>query len=158
MSPHTAHPSRRAFAAAFLLALAVVNARAGTPDPEPVPWTPPASPWEFRAELYGWLTSLDGDIGLHGRTTHMDASFDELFDHIDMAAALQLELRNGRWRFVADGFYCALSESGTPPGPRYDSANIKMKQFIGEFDVAYRFADGHAGFADVYGGFRYNYT
>lgn len=33
-----------------------------------------------------------------------------------------------------------------------------MKQFIGELDATFRIAEGPAGFFDVYGGFRYNYT
>ena len=154
MTAHTLRPSFAALSTMFLFGASITSAWCGTPESVIVPAAPAASPWELRAEMYGWLTGLDGDMGIDGHMTHLDASFSEIFDHIDMAAAMQLELRNGRWGFIADGFYCTLSDAGTPPGPLYDQAKIKMKQFIGEMDVAYRVVDGPCGFTDVYAGFR----
>jgi hypothetical protein len=118
--------------------------------------SPAASPWEFRLEPYGWLTGLDGTLGVAGLTTEMTAGFDEIFDVLDMAAALQFEARNGRFGIIADGFYADLGDSGSPPGPLYDSVGVDFKQFIGELSLAYRVYESPRGFVDLYSGFRYN--
>jgi hypothetical protein len=116
----------------------------------------PSSEWQFRIEPYGWLTGLNGTTGVGPLTTDLDASFSEIFDNINMAAALQFEARNGRWGIIADGFYADLGGSGSPPGPLYDSVKVGMKQFIGELSLAYRIYESPDGYVDVYGGIRYN--
>lgn len=114
------------------------------------------SGWEFRIEPYGWLTGLDGSIEVGPLISNIDASFSDILDNINMAAALQFEARNGRWGIIADGFYADLGASGSTPGPLYDSVSLGMKQFIGELSVAYRVYESPKAFVDVYGGIRYN--
>jgi len=131
---------------------------AGTPT-EPTVQVPPASAssdWEFRVEPYGWLTGLEGTTGVSPLITELDQSFSDIFDYLEMAAALQFEARNGCWGFLADGFYAELGGEGSTPGPLYDRAEIDMKQFIGELAVAYRIYDSPSAFVDIYGGIRYN--
>lgn len=106
--------------------------------------------------MYGWLTGLDGDMGIGGFDVGVDESFLDIIDDIDFAAALRFEARNGRWGAIVDGFYVDLGTSGNPPGALYDSASTELKQFIGELAVAYRVYEGSSGFVDVYGGLRYN--
>lgn len=120
--------------------------------------TPPAptSSWEFRIEPYLWLTGLNGTIGVRSLSTDIDSSFGDVFDKLDMAAALQFEARNGRWGIIADGFYADLGADGTTPGPIYEDVNLEMQQFFGELAVAYRIYEGPNGFVDLYGGMRYN--
>jgi hypothetical protein len=140
---------------AFMLTLSGI-ASAGAPA-DPVIETPPASSgWEFRIEPYGWLTGLDGRTGVGPLVAGIDQSFSDIFDNLDMAAALQIEARNGRCGIIADGFYADLGGSGSTPGPLYDTVEVDMKQFIGELSLAYRVYDSPNGFVDVYGGIRYN--
>ena len=127
---------------------------------EPVIAPAPAanpSPWEFRIEPYGWLTSLDGTVGVDYRTGSLDAGFDDIWDVLDFAAAMQVELRNDRWGIIADGFYSDLSQSFTPPTRLHTDGNFEMQQFIGELYTAYRFTGSPCGFVDAYAGVRYNY-
>lgn len=121
-----------------------------------VPSRSSSSDWEFRVEPYGWLTGLEGTTGVSPLITEIDQSFSDIFDYLEMAAALQFEARNGCWGFLADGFYAELGGGGSTPGPLYDQAEIDMKQFIGEVAVAYRIYDSPSAFVDVYGGIRYN--
>lgn len=149
------------FAAPCLLPLAAAalsgTALAGVPDATvDIAPSKPASGWQFRAEPYGWLTGLDGTTGVGPFVTELSPSFADIFDKIDMAAALQLEARKGRWGIMADGFYADLGGSGSTPGRVYDTVELDMKQFIGELSVAYRVYECPQGFVDVYGGFRYN--
>ncbi|MES2438084.1 MAG: hypothetical protein V4584_03410 [Verrucomicrobiota bacterium] len=139
------------------IALAVTaTSRAGTPAEAPVEMPPSASPWEFRASMYGWLTGLDGTTGVGGLSSNVDVTFLDIVDDLRMAAALQLEARHEKWGILADGFYVNLGASGPTPGPIYDHVDIKLRQFIGELSLAYRVYDGPTAFVDLYGGMRYN--
>lgn len=116
----------------------------------------PSSEWEFRASPYGWLTGLDGTVGVGGLTGEIDQSFSDILPSLKMAAALQFEARNGRWGIIADGFYADMGASSNPPGPLYDYVNVDIKEFLGELDIAYRVYEGPSGFVDIYAGLRYN--
>jgi hypothetical protein len=132
-------------------------AYAGTVASDAVaPVSPDVSDWSFRLEPYAWLTGLDGSTGVGPLVTEISPSFSDIFENLEMAAALQFEARNGRWGFIADGFYAKLGDSGTPPGPLYDSIDVDIKQFIGELAVAYRVYESPSAFVDIYGGIRYN--
>lgn len=137
-----------------------VPAHAGEKDGkalETPPVQPPPSPWSFRIEPYGWLTSLDGTLGARGLTTDVDIPFfNEILDHLDMAAALQLEVRYNRWGLLLDGFYADLGGGGNPPGPFYSDANVDIQQGLVEVALAYRVVEGKYGFVDLFAGARYN--
>jgi hypothetical protein len=136
----------------------LVSASAGSTE-EPLGAQSPATPasgWQFSIKPYGWLTGLDGQTGVGPIVSDIDVSFSDIIDNIEMAAALQFEARNGRWGVIADGFYADLGASGSTPGPIYDTAELDMKQFIGELSVAYRVYESPSVFIDVYGGIRYN--
>src|SRR5688572_5697268 len=141
--------------AGFLCAaLTAMSAAATSTD---LPIAPAANPdWEFRASMYGWLTGLDGSTGVGGLTSNLDVGFPDIVDDLKMASALQFEARHDKWGILADGFYVALGNSGSTPGPFYDSAGLHMKQFIGELSLAYRVHDSPSGFVDLYAGMRYN--
>jgi hypothetical protein len=117
----------------------------------------PSSPWEFRIEPYGWATGLDGTVGAAGFTTHADVGFEEIFDHLDMALALQLEARRGRWGILADGFYAKIGDVGDTPGPLYASVSADLQQVIAQIAIAFRLCEGKWGFVDILAGGRYNY-
>lgn len=118
--------------------------------------SPSASPWEFRITPYGWLTGIDGSTGPQNFTGDIDAGFDDVFDVLEMAAALQFEARTGRWGFMADAFYAELGNSGTLPGPLQANINLDFKQFLGELAVLYRVSESTDSFLDLYAGIRYN--
>jgi hypothetical protein len=130
-------------------------AAAGQPEPAPIITPPAASPWEFRLTPYAWLTAIDGTNGPSAEPAEVDASFSDIADVLDMAAALQFEARHGRWGFLADGFYSELGASGTSKGPAQADVDISFEQFIGELEVMYRVADCPDYFVDVYAGLRY---
>jgi opacity protein-like surface antigen len=119
--------------------------------------TPPASsPWEFRITPYAWLTAIDGSTGPTGFVSDIDAGFDDIFDVLEMAAALQFEARYGRWGFMADAFYAELGNSGTLPGPLKTNIDLDFEQFLGEASVFYRVSEAPRSFVDLYAGIRYN--
>ena len=138
------------------LCASAILASAGEPAAPPIVTPPASSPWEFRITPYAWLTAIDGTNGPSANPAEVDASFRDLADFIEMAAALQLELRRGRWGLLADGFYSELGNSGTAPGPAQAHVDIDFEQFLGELEILYRIADCPDYFVDAYAGVRYN--
>ena len=116
----------------------------------------PSSDWEFRLEPYLWAPGLYGSVGARGINADLDKSTIDILEDLKIAAAMQFEARYHRWGFIMDGFYADVGSSGNTPGPLYSSANVDLKQFIGEVSVAYRIFESPKGFVDIYGGFRYN--
>jgi hypothetical protein len=147
-----------ALRASIVAGITLASAFGGTAEPIVTP-EPSAAPsaWEFRIEPYGWLTSLDGTVGILNQTADLNAGFDDIWDVLDFAAAMQIELRNGCWGIIADGFYSDLSQDFTPPTGLHTDGNFEMQQFLGELYAAYRFNESPAGFLDAYAGFRYTY-
>ncbi len=140
------------------LLISLTPALAGPLEKEIIQPPAPVSPWQFRLEAYGWLTSLEGTSGVGSFQTNIDAPFfNEILDHLDFAAAMQLEVRKGRWGVMADGFYAKLGAAGDTPGPLYASATADLQQVLAEVVVTYRVFESRAGFVDVYAGGRYNY-
>lgn len=142
----------------LLLLGAAAMAKAGTPAADTVmPVTPEEeSGWTFRVEPYGWLTGLNGQTGIGPLIADVDQSFSDIFQNLDMAAALQVEARKGRLGILADGFYADLGDSGNAPGPFYDEVEVDIKQFMGELAVAWRVYESPRAFIDLYAGARYN--
>ncbi len=129
-------------------------ARSGT-IAEQIPSVQETQDWKFEASFYGWLTGLNGSTGVGVLTPNIDVSFLDIADDLKMAAALEFEIRHGRWGLITDLFYVKLGASGSTPGPIYDSVEIELQQFIGELSLAYRVIDEPSGFFDVYAGVRY---
>jgi hypothetical protein len=150
--------SRSILTAALVLAVSPGLASGGIAESVviEIPPSPSASPWVFEASLYGWLVGIDGTTGVGPLTSTIDASFSDIFDYLNMAAAMRLEARNDRWGVIADGFYADLGASGNPPYEIYEHVDVSMKEFLGELSVAYRVYEGPRGFIDVYAGIRYN--
>lgn len=140
------------FCATSLLALAEPS----NPESAPIDMPPRFDPWEFRITPYAWLTAIDGTTGPIGFPADIDAGFDDVFDVLEMAAALQFEARTGRWGFMADVFYAELGNSGVLPGPLQTNVDVSFEQFLGEFVVFYRVAESEQNFVDLYAGVRHN--
>lgn len=58
---------------------------------------PPTGISASRPTPDAWLTALDGTSGPQGLPAEFDAGFDDSSDVLEVAAALQLEARKGRW-------------------------------------------------------------
>jgi hypothetical protein len=68
-----------------------------------------ADAWRFEITPYLWAASLDGSIGFGSLPdVEVDASFDDLFENVDFAAATFFTARKGRWSILADVSYVGL--------------------------------------------------
>jgi hypothetical protein len=100
--------------AAALAALATAGpALAADPLPSPPPEETaarPASDWRFQATLYGWLTAVDGDLGIRNLpTVPVNASLSDVLQDLDGAVMGSFAASNGNWLFLADLVLARLS-------------------------------------------------
>ena len=113
--------------------------------------------WAFIIEPYLWGLGVDGTVGVKRFDTHVDYNPVTVVKHLDWGIMAKGEVRKGKWGILGDGFFAQLSASGSPPGPLYHNANIKLQQGMVELALAYRIIDDRRGFVDIYAGARYNY-
>jgi len=122
------------------------------PPPPPTP-SPPPPEWNVRVALYGWVESLDGDMGVAGKTAPVSIGFDDILEDLDLAVMGVMEVSCGRWSFVADINYAQLGGS-TSNG--IDTITMDLDQFLGNFDVAYTAIENETTRLSIYAGARVN--
>lgn len=126
------------------------------------PVTPEVQPvatedgWTFKFAPYFWAASLSGDAGNFGLpTVHVDASFGDIFDHLDFAAMAAGEARYGPYSIFTDIIYSKISGTGaTPRGALATSASLDSKTFAGLLGVGYSLLEDDAGQLDIVAGAR----
>jgi len=142
-----------------LVAISMAGSAFAGPTAEPVvipPSPTPDSGWEFRIEPYAWLTGLNGNISRGPLTLAIDQGFSDIVDDLNMAAALQMEARNGCWGIMFDGFYADIGTSAETMSPLYGEGKVGLKQILVELDLAYRLHETPRSFIDLFAGVRYN--
>ena len=141
---------------ASLLAFAPLSTTAGSAEAPAYDLQEPAAPssdWHWKANLYGWAESLDGNVTLRGRYVPVDIDFDDILENLDFAIMGSAQVNYGRWGFIADMSYAELSGSSYTPR---SVINTDLKQLIGNFAVAYEIVTGESRRLDVYAGVRVN--
>lgn len=118
--------------------------------------TPEKDEWSFAVAPYVWFASLQGDVAAFPALppASIDASFSDIFEHLDPSLMLAGEIRNDRFGFLADIIYIRLSADGATPGPLFSSADANLSNFIGTFEGAFRVVDGDGLDIDLLGGIR----
>jgi hypothetical protein len=95
---------------------------------------PPTNKWEFSLTLYGWATSMNGDITARGHTVDVNEDFIEIVEKSDSLLAWMsyFEARKGRFAFFTDfvwadiGFPGHFNITKSPLG-RFDRATLNVK-------------------------------
>lgn len=151
---NTKTTATKTIAAAMLLS--AIPATAGTTVPSltsPTPMATTESGWHWRVGLNGWIQAVEGDVTVRGRNVDVDWGMDDVLDNLDFAAMGVVEVGRGRWSFVADVDYAELSGS---MNTRLTYDTLDLKQFIGNFVVAYNVVDNGTTHFDAYAGARVN--
>lgn len=102
-------------AVAAVLAACAIAGPAGAADPvappDPQTAAAPASDWRFQATLYGWLTAVNGDLGIRRLpTVPVDASLSDVLQNLDGAVMGTFTASNDNWLFLADLVLARLSQ------------------------------------------------
>ena len=150
--------TKLSFVAGALFA-AVGGVAAGPIELEPKETAPPptitqSEPWYFNIGVPGWLAFVSGDIGLHGTSTHVDVSFDQILTHLTGIATLSAEARYGRFGVYGDFLYMSLS-AGIYNNGLIKKVDLGLSQYIADGEVYYRVLEGPRGWLDLRAGGRY---
>lgn len=111
--------------------------------------------WTFKANLYGWAQSLDGDIDIRRISVPVEIGFDDIIKDLDIAFMGAFEARYGKWGFMADIVYAELSSDGSVLGGRIPF-EFNQDQLVGNFIASYAIVDSDPIKFAVYGGMRVN--
>ncbi len=153
----------------FLVGVCAQAGPAGTGSSADLGSGPPALPperyetrqWTLSFTPYGWLTGLNGDTTVKGRTTDIDADAFEVLEHLDGAPWMSYaEARAGRLALYNDIVYAPIgvdaSSARSFRGLSVDATlGVDIEQAIIEAGAAYEIARwGHTA-VDVLAGARY---
>jgi hypothetical protein len=89
--------------------------RAGTLELQPKESVPPtitqSEPWQFTIAAPGWLSSVNGTIGVRGVNADIDVPVDEVLQHLDMIFAMRAEAQKGPFGIFGEVIYIGLSDN-----------------------------------------------
>ncbi|ASP69383.1 hypothetical protein [Sinorhizobium meliloti] len=145
-----------AFAASCLLGSSALAADIYSPMTPQAREITTESGWTFSFAPYFWAAGLSGDIGQFGLSAvDVDASFSDVFDHLDFALMATAEARNGPYSIFGDAIYIKLSGQGaTPRGFLADDVELATETFAGLLGAGYAIYDDDSSRLDIVGGLR----
>jgi hypothetical protein len=108
----------------FLFAGAAVAAigslAAGTLELQLKETAPPtitqSEPWQLTISSPGWLTSINGTIGIRGLNADIDITLDEILQHLDMIIPIRVEAQKGPFGIYSEFWYVGLSTGANVNG------------------------------------------
>jgi hypothetical protein len=101
--------------------------------------------WRLDTSLNLFLAGLNGDVTVKGQPAKVNASFGDIFDQLDVAAAGRVTVGYDRWFLSTELSYMKLKASSS-------AASVDLKQWLVEPSLGYQFCENFAVFA----GARYN--
>jgi hypothetical protein len=100
------------FTGALLAAVGSVGA--GSMELAPKETAPPSitqsEPWQFTIAVPGWLSSLNGTIGVRGVNADIDIPVTEILQHFDAILAGRVEAQKGPFGIFGEVIYIGLSD------------------------------------------------
>jgi opacity protein-like surface antigen len=112
--------------------------------------------WTFQFTPYLWLASLSGTVGASENlpTVSVDASFGDIFSHLDAGFMGIGEARHGRLIVLGDVSYVSLSAGAGSAGPLLGSAEVHAKSFTSTIEGGYRIVNSPSLSVDGLAGLR----
>ena len=94
--------------------------------------------WQFTFAPYIWFASLDGKLGVRGRTADVDASFLDVLENSDSVIGFlgYAEVRKGKWGVFVDSIYADVGTDTATVGPL--SVDTQMQAWFFQFGALYR--------------------
>lgn len=107
--------------------------------------------WEFRVTPYLWLLSLDGTTAALGNDVDVDASFSDIFDVLNIALSVNMELSKGNFFVLMDTMYAQLEAEMSGPGDGPVGGVIDIDMVIADLSAGYSVSEN----VDLYAGVRF---
>jgi opacity protein-like surface antigen len=115
---------------------------------------PEESPWHFRVAPYGWVTAIEGDVGIGQLSAPVDISMSDTLDTLDMAYMGIIEAGYGKWSFGVDVIYAKTSQDIDGAGFLFKSFRYEQKQWIITPVISYRVIETDRYHMDFFTGAR----
>ncbi len=118
---------------------------------------PAASGWDFTAEIYGWMPSLNPEL-TSGQDLEID--FGDILDSLQFTFMGAFKAKKDRWGLFADLVYLDIEQSkkgsiSVGPVEIADRLSVEMKSWIVTLGTSYEFAQTQNSTFEVVGGARY---
>ena len=106
-----------------------------------IAWSQEESNWEFNlAPLYLWAISIDGDMGIRGRTNSASVDFSDIWDNLEGVFTVRFNgLYRKKYGFIFDYNYLDL---GTEKVTDLVNVDVGLKSQIINLAGSYRFLNG----------------
>ena len=128
------------------------GAASGTKDPAGqgdwhISWVP----------AYLWLSGVNGNLGVAGKSIPVSASFSDVFDKLNIGYMTAFDVRKNRVGVLIDFQYIDLSsdEISTPFGLLFSSAHTDSQQYLLDPEIYGRVFETPKFAVDALGGIRY---
>ena len=106
--------------------------------------------------FYLWMSGIDGNIGVGGKTAPVGAGFSDSFANVNIGYTTALDVRYDRVGLLTDLAYIDLGSDNTlSPGVLYTQAHSDAKQFFIDPELYARLFESDRGSVDALAGFRY---
>jgi hypothetical protein len=148
---HNCFPRTSLLAALIMMSCGHPALAADLGSGPPPPLSAPPSAWTFTFTPYGWLTALDGDITVKGRSVDINVDAFEVLGHLDAAPWMSYsEARRGPLTLYSESFYAKLGIDGSVSRSVRGltvgaDADVDFKQTIIELGAAYEVARWRSG-------------
>ena len=98
--------------------------------------------WDVQIGFPLWAPSLEGEIGVRGRSANVDVDFDDIWDSLDFMFPLNIEVRYcHHWLFFANTLYTENSVDGEPGrvlgAVGVSEVQLKEKDILSDFGIGY---------------------
>jgi hypothetical protein len=110
--------------------------------------------WKFLLAVPGWMPGVEGTVGVNGMNSDIDLGFDDLINKIDMVWATRAEASKGRFGVMGELIYLSASDS-LGDGQLLRKVDVRVDQYLADFSLRWRIAEGERGYVDVLAGVRY---
>ncbi len=112
---------------------------------DPTPPAPAAAPavrspsdWRYQATLYGWLTAIDGNVGVRRLpSVAVDASISDVLRNLDGGLMGSFLARNDQWLVMTDLVLARLSHDGQVGAYGRSALDATISQTIASAAVGY---------------------
>lgn len=133
---------------------------ADAPAKAPVPPTEgpkSADDWQFQLTVYGWLSALDGAVGVRRLPDiPVNASFGDLLSKLEGVLPVSFLAKKDGWTLLFDYYGVALSADSMSGPPLFASSDVSLRQTIASAVFGYRLPVGGPDFdLSATAGFRY---
>jgi hypothetical protein len=120
---------------------------------------PPAKttePWIITVGAPGWLASVSGISGFHGKNANISVDVAQILRHINVIYSFEGELRRGRYGALLNLYYVNGQAGQATPG-LVSKLDLGLQEFAGGVFASYRVIEGPRGWLDLLAGFNYTY-